>query len=181
MFWYTSFDGQRIQAWVQRPPDFDSSKKYGGSGGGVLANWTIGHTDRFKAAVSQRSIADWRDFWYTADFTLFTPTWFRGAPWEQEADFKARSPITYIDKIKTPSLFVGGDADMRTPSGAGGEQMFRGLKYRHIPTAIMQFPGETHELSRSGKPRHRVGRLEHIVAWMDKYVLGAAIQTYDVQ
>jgi dipeptidyl aminopeptidase/acylaminoacyl peptidase len=265
MFWYTSFDGRRIQAWVQRPPGFDSSKKYplildihggphsaygytfdhefqwmaakgyvvlypnprgstsygqdfgniiqykypgddykdlmagvneliqrgwvdpdrmgvtGGSGGGVLTNWTIGHTDRFKAAVSQRSIADWRDFWYTADFTLFTPMWFRGAPWEQEADFKARSPITYIDKIKTPTLFVEGEADMRTPSGAGGEQMFRGLKYRHIPTAIVQFPGETHELSRSGKPRHRVERLEHIVAWMDKHVLAADIKTYDVQ
>jgi dipeptidyl aminopeptidase/acylaminoacyl peptidase len=265
MFWYTSFDGRKIQAWAQRPPDFDPAKKYplildihggphaaygytfdhefqwmaakgyivlypnprgstsygqdfgnviqynypgddykdlmagvdelvkrgwvdpnrmgvtGGSGGGVLTNWVIGHTDRFKAAVSQRSIADWRDFWYTADFTLFTPMWFRGAPWEQEADFKARSPITYIDRVKTPTLFVEGEADMRTPSGAGGEQMFRALKYRHIPTAIVQFPGETHELSRSGKPGHRVERLEHIVAWMDRYVLGADIRTYDVQ
>ena len=101
----------------------------GGSGGGVLTNWTIGHTDRFKAAVSQRSIADWRDFWYTADFTLFTPSWFRGAPWEQEADFKARSPITYVDKITTPLMLIEGESDFRTPPGAGGEQMFRALKY----------------------------------------------------
>jgi dipeptidyl aminopeptidase/acylaminoacyl peptidase len=81
----------------------------GGSGGGVLTNWTIGHTIRFKAAVSQRSIADWRDFWYTADFTLFTAFWFRGAPWEQEADFKERSPITYVDKIATPLMLIEGE------------------------------------------------------------------------
>ena len=264
MIWYKSFDGKRIQAWVQRPPDWDASKKYpmildihggphsaygytfdhefqwmaakgyivlypnprgstsygqdfgniiqyhypgddfkdlmagvddliqrgwvdpnrmgvtGGSGGGVLTNWTVGHTDRFKAAVIQRSIADWRDFWYTADFELFQPTWFRGAPWEEEADFKARSPITYIDKMKTPLMLIEGEADMRTPSGAGGEQMFRALKYRHIPTVMVQFPGETHELSRSGKPKHRVERLEHIVAWFDKYVDGEDIKTYDV-
>jgi len=264
MFWYKSFDGRRIQAWVQRPPDFVPGKKYplildihggphaaygytfdhefqwmaakgyvvlypnprgstsygqdfgniiqyhypgddfkdlmagvdesiargwvdpaklgvtGGSGGGVLTNWTIGHTDRFKAAVSQRSIADWRDFWYTADFTLFTPFWFRGAPWEQEADFKERSPITYVEKIATPLMLIEGESDMRTPPGAGGEQMFRALKYLHKPVVMVRFPGETHELSRSGKPVHRVERLQHIVAWFDKYLEGREIHTYDV-
>ena len=265
MIWYQSFDGRRIQAWVQRPVDWGAAKKYplildihggphsaygytfdhefqwmaakgyivlypnprgstsygqefgniiqyhypgddfkdlmagvdelvrrgwvdpermgvtGGSGGGVLTNWTVGHTDRFKAAVSQRSIADWRDFWYVADFTLFEPSWFRGAPWEEEADFKARSPITYVDKMKTPLMLIEGAADMRTPSGAGGEQMFRALKYRHIPTVMVQFPGETHELSRSGKPTHRVERLQHIVAWFDKWLDGQDIKAYDVE
>jgi dipeptidyl aminopeptidase/acylaminoacyl peptidase len=265
MFWYKSFDGKRIQTWVQRPPDFVEGKKYpmildihggphaaygytfdhefqwmaakgyvvlypnprgsttygqdfgniiqyhypgddykdlmagvdelvkrgwvdpeklgvtGGSGGGVLTNWTIGHTDRFKAAASQRSIADWRDFWYTADFTQFTPSWFRGAPWEQEADFKERSPITYVEKIKTPLMLIEGEADFRTPPGAGGEQMFRALKYLKKPVVMVRFPGESHELSRSGKPVHRVERLQHIVAWMDKWVMGAEIHTYDVQ
>lgn len=263
--WYKSFDGRQVEAWAQRPPDWDASKKYplilnihggphaaygytfdhefqwmaakgyvvlypnprgstsygqdfaniiqfhypgddfkdlmagvdelikkgwvdpdrmgvtGGSGGGVLTNWTVGHTDRFKAAVSQRSIADWRDFWYVADFALFQPTWFRGAPWQEEADFKARSPITYIDKMKTPLMLIEGEADMRTPSGAGGEQMFRALKYKRVPTVMVQFPGETHELSRSGRPKHRVERLQHIVAWFDKYVQGQDIKTYEVQ
>jgi len=263
--WYNSFDGKRIQAWVQRPPDFVEGKKYplildihggphaaygytfdhefqwmaakgyivlypnprgstsygqdfgniiqyvypgddfkdlmagvddlikrgwvdpekmgvtGGSGGGVLTNWAIGHTNRFKAAVSQRSIADWRDFWYTADFTQFTPSWFRGAPWESEADYKERSPITYIDKMNTPLMLIEGEADYRTPPGAGGEQMFRALKYRKIPVVMVRFPGESHELSRSGKPVHRVERLEHIVAWFDKYLEGQDIHTYDVQ
>ena len=262
--WYKSFDGRRIQAWVQRPPDFAPGKKYplildihggphsaygytfdhefqwmaakgyvvlypnprgstsygqefgniiqyhypgddfkdlmagvdelvargwvdpaklgvtGGSGGGVLTNWTIGHTTRFKAAVSQRSIADWRDFWYTADFTLFTPFWFRGAPWEQEADFKERSPITYVDKIATPLMLIEGESDFRTPPGAGGEQMFRALKYLKKPVVMVRFPGETHELSRSGKPVHRVERLQHIVAWFDKYLEGRDIHTYDI-
>jgi len=264
MIWYKSFDGRRIQAWVERPPDFTAGKKYpmildihggphaaygytfdhefqwmaakgyvvlypnprgstsygqefgnliqyaypgddfkdlmagvdeliargwvdpdklgvtGGSGGGVLTNWTIGHTTRFKAAVSQRSIADWRDFWYTADFSLFTPFWFRGAPWEQEADFKARSPITYIDKVTTPLMLIEGESDFRTPPGAGGEQMFRALKYLHKTVVMVRFPGETHELSRSGKPVHRVERLHHIVSWFDKYLDGADIHTYDV-
>ncbi|HLY18556.1 MAG TPA: S9 family peptidase [Bryobacteraceae bacterium] len=264
MIWYKSFDGRRIQAWVQRPPDFTPGKKYplildihggphaaygytfdhefqwmaakgyvvlypnprgstsygqdfgnviqyhypgddfkdlmagvdelvargwvdparmgvtGGSGGGVLTNWTVGHTDRFKAAVSQRSIADWRDFWYTADFTLFTPFWFRGAPWEQEADFKERSPITYVEKIVTPLMLIEGESDMRTPPGAGGEQMFRALKYLKKPVVMVRFPGETHELSRAGKPVHRVERLQHIVAWFDKYLEGREIHTYDV-
>lgn len=264
-FWYTSFDGKRIQAWVQRPPDapvgqklplilnihggphaaygytFDhefqwmAAKGYlvlypnprgstgygqdfgnviqyhypgddyqdlmggvdeviqrgwadpdklgvtGGSGGGVLTNWTIGHTTRFKAAVSQRSIADWRDFWYTADFTQFTPSWFKGAPWEQEADFKERSPITYVQKITTPLMLIEGESDFRTPPAAGGEQMFRALKYLKRPVVMVRFPGESHELSRSGKPVHRVERLEHIVAWMDKYVQGVETHAYDLQ
>ncbi len=265
MIWYPSFDGKKIQAWVQRPPDFQPGKKYplildihggphtaygyvfdhefqwmaakgyivlypnprgstsygqdfgniiqyhypgddyrdlmagvdelikrgwvdpeklgvtGGSGGGLLTNWVIGQTQRFKAAVAQRDIADWSDFWYTADFTLFTPMWFKGAPWEQEADFKARSPITYITKINTPLMLIEGESDFRTPPASGGEQMFRALKYRKIPTVMIRFPGETHELSRSGKPTHRVERLEHIVAWFDKYLQGKDIHTYDVQ
>jgi dipeptidyl aminopeptidase/acylaminoacyl peptidase len=153
----------------------------GGSGGGLLTNWVVGHTDRFKAAVSQRSIADWRDMWYTTDFTLFTPTWFRGAPWEQEADFKDRSPITYVRNIHTPLMLIEGEADLRTPPGAGGEQMFRALKYLKRPVVMVRFPGETHELSRSGKPVHRVERLRHIASWMDKYVLGQEIHAYDLQ
>lgn len=262
--WYKSFDGRRIEAWVQRPPDFTPGKKYplildihggphsaygftfdhefqwmaakgylvlypnprgsttygqefgniiqyhypgddfkdlmagvdelvargwadpaklgvtGGSGGGVLTNWAVGHTTRFKAAVSQRSIADWRDFWYTADFTLFTPSWFRGAPWQQEADFKERSPVTYVEKITTPLMLIEGENDMRTPPGAGGEQMFRALKYLKKPVVMVRFPGETHELSRSGKPVRRVERLQHIVAWFDKYLEGREIHTYDI-
>jgi dipeptidyl aminopeptidase/acylaminoacyl peptidase len=150
----------------------------GGSGGGLLTNWTITQTDRFAAAVSQRSIADWSGFWYTADFTLFTPTWFRKAPWEDPADFVARSPITHVAKVKTPLMLVDGDDDLRTPPSDGGEMMFRALKYLKVPTVMVRFPAETHELSRSGKPKHRVERLQHIIGWMDKWLLGKANPSY---
>ena len=100
----------------------------GGSGGGVLTNWTVGKTTRFAAAVSQRSIADWSGFWYTADFTLFSPTWFRAAPWEDPQDFVNRSPITYIKNVTTPMMFIEGEADWRTPPNEGGEMMFRALE-----------------------------------------------------
>lgn len=150
----------------------------GGSGGGVLTNWIIGHDDRFAAAASQRSIADWRDFFYDADFTLFTPSWFKGAPWEDPADFAARSPITYVTKVKTPLMLIEGEADFRTPPASGGEQMFRALKYLKRPVVMVRFPGETHELSRSGRPWHRIERLRHIVGWFDKYLEGKKVEGY---
>ena len=264
-FWYTSFDGKKVQAWIQKPPNFDPSKKYpfileihggphsaygftfthefqwmaakgyvvlytnprgstsygqdfgnviqynypgddykdlmagvdevlkrgyldqnklgvtGGSGGGVLTNWTVGHTTRFAAAVSQRSIADWAGFWYTADFTLFTPTWFRGAPWEDPQDYINRSPITFIKNVTTPMMFIEGEADWRTPPNEGGEIMFRALKYRRIPTVMVRFPNESHELSRSGAPWHRVERLQHILNWFDKYLQDKPINIYSVE
>ena len=150
----------------------------GGSGGGLLTNWTITQTQRFKAAVAQRDIADWYGFWFTADFTLFQPTWFRKAPWEDPQDFAARSPITHVANVTTPEMFILGDSDFRTPPADGGEMMFRALKYRHIPTVMVRFPRENHELSRSGEPWHRVERLQHIVGWMDQWLMGKPNAVY---
>src|SRR5439155_1097038 len=153
----------------------------GGSGGGVLTNWIVTHTNRFAAAVSQRSIADWSGFWYSADFTLFNPTWFSGAPWENPKQFTELSPITYIASVTTPLMLIEGESDMRTPPALGGEQMFRALKYLHKPTVMVRFPDETHELSRSGKPWHRVERLRHIVGWFDKYLQKVPTTAYEVR
>lgn len=144
----------------------------GGSGGGLLTNWVVTHTTRFKAAVAQRDIADWSNWWYTSDLTLFTPTWFRKAPFEDPADFAQRSPITHVANVRTPMMFILGDADWRTPTSAGGEEMFRALKYLKRPAVMVRFPRENHELSRAGEPWHRVERLQHIVGWMDRWVLG---------
>ena len=152
----------------------------GGSGGGILTNWIVTQDHRFAAAAAQRSISDWSGFWYTADFTLFQPTWFKGAPWEDPQDFARRSPITYVKNVTTPLMLIEGEADYRTPPASGGEQMFRALKYLHKPVVMVRFPGESHELSRSGQPWHRIERLRHIVAWMDKYLQGKKIETYDV-
>ena len=150
----------------------------GGSGGGLLTNWVVTQTTRFKAAVSQRDISDWANFWYTADFTLFTPTWFRKPPFQDPADFARRSPITYVEKIQTPLMFILGDEDWRTPPAAGGEDLFRALKFLKRPTVMVRFPNESHELSRSGKPWHRIERLQHIVGWFDKWLMGKDAGTY---
>jgi dipeptidyl aminopeptidase/acylaminoacyl peptidase len=152
----------------------------GGSGGGLLTNWVVGQTGRFAAAVAQRDIADWANWWYTADFTLFQPNWFRAPPFEDLDDYRARSPISYIANVKTPMMFILGEADYRTPPGAGGEQMFRALKFRKIPTVMVRFPNESHELSRSGQPWHRVERLQHIVGWFDHWLMGVAKPEYEV-
>lgn len=152
----------------------------GGSGGGLLTNWTVGHTQRFKAAVSQRDISDWASWWYTADMTLFEPTWFQSAPFENPAEFSARSPITYVKDIHTPMLFLLGDADTRTPPGSGGEQLFRALKYLHRVAVMVRFPRENHDLSRSGEPWHRVERLDHISNWFDRWLLGGSHPEYDL-
>jgi len=153
----------------------------GGSGGGLLTDWTVGHTHRFAAAASQRDVADWLSFWYTADFTLFQPSWFRSTPFRDPAEFLARSPVRYADSVTTPLMFILGDADLRTPPTQGGEALFRALKYLHRTTVQVRFPGESHELSRSGKPVHRVERLQHILNWFDKYLQGKPITAYDTR
>ena len=151
----------------------------GGSGGGLLTDWAVGHTHRFVAAVSQRDVADWLGFWYSADFTLFQPTWFRSTPFRDPQEFLARSPVRYADSVTTPLMFILGDEDLRAPPNQGGEAMFRALKYLHRTTVMVRFPGESHELSRSGKPMHRVERLQHILNWFDKYLQGKTVTLYD--
>jgi dipeptidyl aminopeptidase/acylaminoacyl peptidase len=153
----------------------------GGSGGGLLTDWAVGHTHRFAAAVSQRDVADWLGFWYTADFTLFRPSWFRSTPFRDPEEFLARSPVRYADSITTPIMFILGDEDLRAPPNQGGEAMFRALKYLRKTAVMVRFPGESHELSRSGKPVHRVERLQHIVGWFDKYLQGKPVTAYDAR
>lgn len=153
----------------------------GGSGGGVLTDWTVTQTDRFTAAVSQRDISNWASWWYTADFTLFQPAWFKAPPFQDPQDYANRSAITFVDKIHTPIMFVLGEDDSRTPPDSGGEQLFRALKYLKRPTAMVMFPRETHELSRSGEPWHRVERLDSIVGWFDKWLMGVPHPEFDVK
>jgi len=153
----------------------------GGSGGGVLTNWTVTQTDRFAAAVSQRDISNWASWWYTADFTLFQPNWFKAPPFQDPKDYANRSAITFVEKIHTPMMFILGLADYRTPQDSGGEQLFRALKFLKRPTAMVLFPRETHELSRSGEPWHRIERLDNIVGWFDKWLLGVPHPEYEVR
>lgn len=153
----------------------------GGSGGGVLTDWAVTQSDRFAAAVSQRDISNWASWWYTADFTLFQANWFKAPPFQDPKDYANRSAITFVEKIHTPMMFILGQADYRTPQDSGGEQLFRALKYLKRPTAMVVFPRETHELSRSGEPWHRIERLDNIVGWFDKWLTGVPHPEYDVR
>jgi dipeptidyl aminopeptidase/acylaminoacyl peptidase len=91
---------------------------------------------------------------------LFQPNWFKAPPFEDPQDYVNRSAITFVKNIHTPVLFVLGESDYRTPQDSGGEQLFRALKFLKRLTAMVVFPRETHELSRSGEPWHRIERLD---------------------
>jgi dipeptidyl aminopeptidase/acylaminoacyl peptidase len=261
-FWYRSFDGTRIQAWVATPPDFDPKQRYpmileihggphvpygfsffhefqvlaaagfvvlftnprgstsygstfanviqyrypgddfrdlmsgvdemlkrgfvdakrlgvcGGSGGGLLTNWAVTRTDRFAAAVTDRCVADWASMYYSSDFTLFTESWFRKPPFEDPAEYAERSPATFASRVTTPLFIVHSEDDWRTPIGQG-ETMFRALKRQRKKTAMVRFPGENHELSRSGTPSRRLQRLRLYRRWFGRFLLGESAPEFD--
>jgi dipeptidyl aminopeptidase/acylaminoacyl peptidase len=153
----------------------------GGSGGGLLTDWVVTQTNRFQAAVAQRDITDWSNWWYTADAISFHQSFEpKGAPFDNVDLYRAHSPITFVNNIKTPMLFILGDADYRTPPGSGGEDFFRALKFKHIPTIMVRFPRESHELSRSGEPWHRIERLQNIANWFDLYLQNKCQPQYDL-
>ena len=150
----------------------------GGSGGGLLTNWIITRTNRFRAAVTQRCVADWASMYYSSDFAMFIPFWFRKAPFEDPKEYLERSPVAYASAIETPLMVIHSEDDWRTPIGQG-EAMARALQQQRKTVVTVRFPGEGHELSRSGAPSRRIQRLEHILKWFDKHVLGKAIPDYD--
>jgi len=151
----------------------------GGSGGGLLTNWIVVKTNRFAAAITQRCVSDWSAMWSTCDFSLFQPFWFRGAPWEDPKDFAERSPVTHLANVETPLMVIHSEEDWRTPIGQG-EAMFRGLLYQKKPTVMVRFPGENHELSRSGTPSRRVQNQQHIRRWFDHWLQAKPAPEYGV-
>ncbi|SCZ77691.1 S9 family peptidase [Acidaminobacter hydrogenoformans] len=142
----------------------------GGSYGGFMTNWIIGHTDRFKAAASQRSISNWISKFGTTDIGYYFVKDQIGAdPWSNYEKLWDQSPLKYADKAVTPTLFIHSDEDFRCWT-AEVFQMFTALKYHGVQSRLCLFHGENHELSRSGKPKNRVRRLKEITDWMRKYL-----------
>lgn len=142
----------------------------GGSYGGFMTNWIVGHTNLFKAAVTQRSISNWLSFYGVSDIGYFFNKWQHG--YDLLDDPKALwdiSPLKYADKVETPLLILHGELDYRCPIEQG-EQFFVALKHLKKEVEFVRFPGANHELSRSGKPEMRVERLNHILRWFDKYL-----------
>lgn len=143
----------------------------GGSGGGLLTNWLVAHDGRFKAAISQRCVADWLGFFHSADFCMFSPFWFRDVAHRDPASYLDRSPFLLAEQVNTPLLLIHSEEDWRTPIGQS-EAMFRALKAARKPVAMLRFPGENHELSRSGAPSRRVQNQEAILRWFDHWLKG---------
>ena len=161
-----------LDAMLVQYPDMDESRMgvTGGSYGGFMTNWIIGHCNRFRAAVSQRSIASWVSMENTSDIGyFFEPDQMGADTWSDPDKLRWHSPLTYADRCTTPTLFIHSDNDYRCWI-VEGYQMFTALKKHGVDTRMCVFHGENHELSRSGKPESRKKRMEEILAWMDKYL-----------
>ena len=142
----------------------------GGSYGGVMTNWIIGHTNRFRAAASQRSISNWISLTALSDIGYSFVDGYSGTDiWGNTDLLWKQSPLAYADKVTTPTLFIHSDEDYRCPLPEG-LQMFSALRYHQVPARIVIFKGENHELSRSGRPKNRIRRLQEITNWFDHYL-----------
>lgn len=164
-----------VMAWAEYTSDLpyiDESRMgiAGGSYGGFMVNWVIGHTSMFHAAVSMRSIMNRTSSYGTSDMN-----WIRGeafgdeAPWENINNYLRQSPLSAIGNAKTPTLVIHSENDMRCPIEQG-EQLFVALKRLGVDTEMIRFPDESHGLSRGGRTDRRVVRLQHILRWFDKYL-----------
>ena len=158
---------------IQNYPFIDANHLgvLGGSYGGFMTNWMITHTNRFKAAVTMRSISNWSSMFGCSDigWTFVRREMGDTLPWTHEELYQSKSPIRYVANTQTPTLIIHSEDDRRCPIEQA-EQLFTALKYRGIPTELIRFPKENHNLSRSGKPHHREERLKHIVRWFKTYL-----------
>lgn len=142
----------------------------GGSYGGYMTNWIIGHTDRFKGAVTQRSISNWFSKFNITDIGYyFVKDQVGTTPWEDPKKMWDNSPLKYADKVKTPTLIIHSEEDYRCDVGQG-YQWFTALKYHGVETEMLLFEGESHGLSRQGRPKQRIKRLEAISKWFEDHI-----------
>ncbi|KKK34905.1 hypothetical protein WN59_04425 [Salinicoccus sediminis] len=141
----------------------------GGSYGGFMTNWIVGHTDRFKAAVTQRSICNWVSFRGVSDIGYYFSDWQIKAEFSDIDAMWHHSPIKYVDDIKTPLLILHSERDFRCPMEQA-EQLYIALKYQKKETRFVRFPDADHNLSRTGKPNLRVERLNHLTEWFKEYL-----------
>ncbi len=137
----------------------------GGSGGGVLTAWIVGHTDRFAAAVSMRPVINWHSFVGTTDGSSWYHQ-FKKYPWEDPMEFAVRSPLHYVANVKTPTMVMTGEADLRTPM-AQSEEFYRALKMLKKETLLIRMPDEFHGWRR---PSHQLLQQLYLQAWFEKHM-----------
>jgi dipeptidyl aminopeptidase/acylaminoacyl peptidase len=168
-------DYDDLMAWsefVQKKPYIDKKRMgvTGGSYGGYMTNWIIGHTDRFRAAVTQRSVSNLISIYGSSDFNwAFQEELGNLPPWEDLDNYWKLSPIKYIGNAKTPTLVVHNEQDHRCPIEQG-EQVYVALKKLGVETEMVRFPDEPHGLSREGRTDRRIERLNSILGWFDRYL-----------
>ncbi|HEX4389899.1 MAG TPA: S9 family peptidase [Steroidobacteraceae bacterium] len=151
--------------------DTDNLFVTGGSGGGVLTCWMIEHTERFRAAASLYPVINWYSFALTSDIPFITKYWFPGNPWDNADQYVARSPITRVGVVKTPTLLMTGEADYRTPISEA-EQFYEALKLRNIESVLVRVPEEPHGIAR--RPSHHVAKMLYVAGWFDQHRSGTA-------
>lgn len=140
----------------------------GGSGGGLLTAWIVGKTDRFKAAVSQKPVINWTSEVLTTDgFTTMAKYWFGKMPWEDQAQYWRRSPLSLVGNVKTPTAVMVGEEDHRTPPSEA-EQFYAALQIRAVPTALIRVPSASHG-GLADRPSQLVAENAAILAWFDRY------------
>ncbi|MBT3368994.1 MAG: S9 family peptidase, partial [Nitrospina sp.] len=150
--------------------DSDRMGVTGGSYGGYMTLWIIGHTHQFKSAVAQRVVSNFVSMWGSSDLNwIFQQVHGNKPPWEDLEKHWKHSPIAYIGNAKTPTLIIHSEHDHRCPIEQG-EQAFVALKTLGVDTEFVRFPEEPHGLSRMGRTDRRIVRLNHICRWMDKYL-----------
>jgi dipeptidyl aminopeptidase/acylaminoacyl peptidase len=144
--------------------DTDNLFVCGGSGGGVLTAWIVGHTDRFRAAVSMRPVINWHSFVGTTDGISWYDQ-FREYPWENPQEYFERSPLSHVAEIDTPTMVMTGEADLRTPIGQS-EELYRALKVLRKETLLVRVPDEYHGWRR---PSNRLRQQLYLKAWFEKW------------
>jgi dipeptidyl aminopeptidase/acylaminoacyl peptidase len=143
----------------------------GGSYGGFMTSWIVGHTDRFKAACSERAVNTLWSMFGTSDIGHYFPELHSGGPppWEDLRWYLERSPLSYAKDIRTPLLIVHSEDDLRCPMEQA-EQLFVALKRLGRPVRFVRFPDEDHDLSRTGRPRHRLARFRILLDWFGAHL-----------
>lgn len=164
-----------LMAWadyMEKKPYIDPKRMgvTGGSYGGYMTVWIIGHTQRFKAAVTQRCVSNFLSMWGSSDFNwTFQMELANKPPFEDLQNYWDHSPIAYIGNARTPTLVLHNEFDLRCPIEQG-EQVFVALKKQGVDSEMVRFPEEFHGLSRTGRTDRRIARLNHMLRWFDKYL-----------
>jgi pimeloyl-ACP methyl ester carboxylesterase len=149
--------------------DVDSGRLFvtGGSGGGVLTAWIVGHTDRFQATVVAKPVINWYSWVLTSDLSVFgTQYGFGALPWDDLQNYMRRSPVSYAGNVKTPTMVMTGELDYRTPS-SDAEQFYAALQLRKVPSMMVRIPDASHDIA--GRPSNMMAKVAYVLGWFERY------------